>query len=73
MDGQNRILLSKEDKSRAKLEGEVLYVARSGKSAELWNPAIYNSKFGFNTEEDNQEFDDGFFDDVSLRGADENR
>ena len=73
MDGQNRILLSKEDKSRAKLEGEVLYVARSGKSAELWNPAIYNSKFGFNTEEDNQEFADGLFDDVSLRGADENR
>ena len=73
LDKQNRILLSNDDKVRAKLEGEVLYVARSGKSAELWNPVIYNSKFGFNSEEDLKEFDDGFFDDVSSGSADENR
>ena len=73
LDGQNRILLSKADKTYAKLDGEVLYVARSGKSAELWNPSIYNSMHGFNTEEDYQEFSGGFFDDVSLGSADENR
>ncbi len=72
LDGQNRILLSKKDMAYAKLEGEVLYVARSGKSAELWNPSIYNSKYGFNTEEDLAEFDAGFFDDISEM-ADENR
>ncbi|MCI6873421.1 MULTISPECIES: MraZ family transcriptional regulator [Hallerella] len=73
LDGQNRILLSKNDIAYAKLDGEVLYVARSGKSAELWNPSIYNAKFGFNTEEDFNEFDAGFFDDEPSGDVDENR
>lgn len=73
LDGQNRILLSKSDIAFAKLEGEALYVARTGKSVELWNPSIYNSKYGFNQEEDYTEFDAGFFDDVSSGGFDENR
>lgn len=62
LDGQNRILLSKSDIAYAKLEGEVFYVARSGKSAELWNPSIYNAKYGLLTEEDLAAYDDGFFD-----------
>ncbi len=73
LDGQNRILLSKNDIAYAKLDGEVLYVARSGKSVELWNPSIYNEKFGFNTEEDFNEFDAGFFDDEPSGDVDENR
>ncbi len=73
LDGQNRILLSKSDLAFAKLDGEVLYVARTGKSVELWNPSIYNSKYGFNQEEDFEEFNAGFFDDVSSGGSDENR
>ena len=73
LDGQNRIMLSKNDIAYAKLDGEVLYVARSGKSAELWNPSIYNEKFGFNTEEDFNEFDAGFFDDEPSGDVDENR
>ena len=73
LDGQNRIMLSKNDIAYAKLEGEVLYVGGNGKSVELWNPSIYNAKFGFNTEDDFNEYEDGFFDDEHLGGADENR
>ena len=73
LDGQNRIMLSKNDIAYAKLEGEVLYVGGNGKSVELWNPSIYNAKFGFNTEDDFNEYEDGFFDDEHLGGADEKR
>ncbi|MFA6835130.1 MAG: MraZ family transcriptional regulator [Fibrobacteraceae bacterium] len=65
LDGQNRIMLSKNDLAFANLEGEVLYVARTGKSLELWNPSVYNSKYGFNKDEDYQEFDAGFYDDLT--------
>ncbi|MCR5029607.1 MAG: MraZ family transcriptional regulator [Fibrobacter sp.] len=73
LDGQNRIMLSKNDLAYAKLEGEVLYVAGNGKSVELWNPSIYNAKFGFNTEDDFNEFDAGFFDDEPSGDVNENR
>ncbi len=73
LDGQNRIMLSKGDMAFARLEGEVLYVARTGKSVELWNPSIYSSKYGFNQKEDFEEFDAGFFDDVSSGSGNENR
>lgn len=72
LDGQNRILLPKNDMAFAKLDGEVLFVARTGKSAELWNPSIYDAQFGFNSEADYQEFEAGFYDDLPGE-ADENR
>lgn len=63
LDGQNRIMLSKKDLEYAGLESEVLYVARSGKTLELWNPQAYESLYGFNNPEDYGNFDAGFYDD----------
>ncbi len=63
LDGQNRVMLPKMHLEYAGLNGDVLYVARSGKSLELWNPAVYQSLHGFNTPEDYSAFDAGFYDD----------
>jgi division/cell wall cluster transcriptional repressor MraZ len=63
LDGQNRIMLTKKDLEYANLGSEVLYVARSGKTLELWNPTTYESMYGFNSEADFSSYDAGFYDD----------
>lgn len=63
LDGQNRIMLTREDMQYANLSGDVVFAARSGKTLELWNPTAYDTTYGFNCEADYASYDKGFYDD----------
>ena len=61
LDSQNRILIPKKLLEKASLTNSVHWVPARGKILALWNPAIFDAKFGIHTEEDKKAFDAAFF------------
>jgi len=61
LDGQNRITLPPHLQKHALLTTDVIFAARMGKTASLWNPDRYDSIYGLKTPEALEAFDAGFW------------
>jgi MraZ protein len=61
LDGQNRISIPPTLQRFASLQNEVVFAARRGKTAGLWNPERFDAIYGLITPQSIDAFDAGFF------------
>jgi len=65
LDGQNRVSIPPTLQKHALLTNDVVFAARRGKTASLWNPERYDNLFGLNTPDALNAFDEGFWSGVN--------
>ncbi len=61
LDKQNRILLPKNLLEIGQMTNEVFWVPSHGKTLALWNPTVYDAKYGIRSQEAQDEFDAAFY------------